>query len=202
MELITAAYCWQIINKLPHWTPCKIIPSSRPQVNYFRHYKCYRPSGVLIHRQNFYAPRSKGRTGGWEAFSRSPGPYTKNIPCIFSMSQIFAICCKIKKFILSFTSCTIYCILIYNIWVSHSCGYEELYLLRKNAVYSDDRGYIFSKHRFTFNGLNCVISDNIDFFLHKSVSKTFCNLYLPVPNFIVICSIFSTTKYMVLRKKA
>jgi hypothetical protein len=35
MELITAAYCWQIINKLPHCSPYSIIPPSGPQVNYF-----------------------------------------------------------------------------------------------------------------------------------------------------------------------
>jgi hypothetical protein len=28
------------------------------------HSKCYRPAGMLIHRQNSYAPRGKKRTGG------------------------------------------------------------------------------------------------------------------------------------------
>jgi hypothetical protein len=42
----------------------------------------YTISGMLIHRQNSYAPRGKRRTGRREAQSRGPGPYSKNIPCI------------------------------------------------------------------------------------------------------------------------
>jgi hypothetical protein len=36
------------------------------------HSKRYRPSGMLIHRQNLYVPRSKRRTRRREAQSREP----------------------------------------------------------------------------------------------------------------------------------
>jgi hypothetical protein len=43
-------------------------------VTYFN-YKRYRPSGILIHRQNSYAPRSWRCTGRREAQSREDPPY-------------------------------------------------------------------------------------------------------------------------------
>jgi hypothetical protein len=76
LELITATYCWQNLNKLPcmngttyHGTSCcqvvhKLITSL--------HSKCYQPSGMLIHRQNLYVPRSKQCTGCYEAQSHEP----------------------------------------------------------------------------------------------------------------------------------
>jgi hypothetical protein len=45
------------------------------------HSERYRPSGMLIHRQNSYAHHSKQRTGHREAQSRGPSPHSKNIPC-------------------------------------------------------------------------------------------------------------------------
>jgi hypothetical protein len=36
----------------------------------FLHSKRYRPSGMLIHRQNSYAPRRKGRTGRLEPVNK------------------------------------------------------------------------------------------------------------------------------------
>jgi hypothetical protein len=60
MELITAAYCWQIINSHA-WTTIVSMKhklSSGPQDNSLNS-KHYQPSGMLIHRQNLYAPRGK-----------------------------------------------------------------------------------------------------------------------------------------------
>jgi hypothetical protein len=74
MKLISAFYCGQIINKLlcmnrtaRHDTKCsqvvhKLITSF--------HSKRYQPSGILIHRQNSYAPRDKQCTGRREAVNK------------------------------------------------------------------------------------------------------------------------------------
>jgi hypothetical protein len=43
---------------------------SGPQVNYFLNSKRYRPSSILIHRQNLYAPRSRRCNGRHEVQSR------------------------------------------------------------------------------------------------------------------------------------
>jgi hypothetical protein len=55
------------------------MPSSGPQVNYFP----YRPLGMLIRRQNLYAPRGKQRTGRREAQSREPVNKVKKTLCIY-----------------------------------------------------------------------------------------------------------------------
>jgi hypothetical protein len=39
-------------------------------------------SGMLIHGQNSYTPRSKQHTGHREAQSHEPGPHTQNPPCM------------------------------------------------------------------------------------------------------------------------
>jgi hypothetical protein len=41
----------------------------------------YRPSGILIHRQNLYVPRSKRLTGRREAQSLGNGQQSENTPC-------------------------------------------------------------------------------------------------------------------------
>jgi hypothetical protein len=46
------------------------------------HSKCYRPPGMLIHRQNSYAPPSKWRTGRREAQSREPVNTVKKLPVV------------------------------------------------------------------------------------------------------------------------
>jgi hypothetical protein len=64
IELITATYCWRIINRLP----C-MNHTARRETEYRQavhklitslYSKRYRPSGMLIHRQNLFAPRSNG----------------------------------------------------------------------------------------------------------------------------------------------
>jgi hypothetical protein len=60
--------CKQTPTHELHCSPWNIMPSSSPQVNYFP----YRSSGMLIHRQNSNAPRSKRCTGRREAQSHEP----------------------------------------------------------------------------------------------------------------------------------
>jgi hypothetical protein len=74
MELITAAYCWQTINKLPRMnrivrrkTYCgQAVPKLITSLNS----KCYWPSGMPIHHKNSYTPRSQRCTGLRGAQSR------------------------------------------------------------------------------------------------------------------------------------
>jgi hypothetical protein len=44
------------------------------------HSKCYRPSGILIHRQNSYALRGKQHTGRREAQNSEPVNKVKKVP--------------------------------------------------------------------------------------------------------------------------
>jgi hypothetical protein len=44
------------------------------------HSERYRPTGILTHRQNLYAPRSRRYTGWREALSREPVNRSKNLP--------------------------------------------------------------------------------------------------------------------------
>jgi hypothetical protein len=60
------------------------MPSRGPQVIYFFHSKRYRPSGMLIHRQNSCAPRGKQRTRRREAQSREPVNKVKNLFVYFN----------------------------------------------------------------------------------------------------------------------
>jgi hypothetical protein len=73
MELITAAYCWQIINKFPAW-PAPLTVKQYCQALHklitSLHSKRYQPSGMPIHLQNSHAPHDKWRTGRCEKQSR------------------------------------------------------------------------------------------------------------------------------------
>jgi hypothetical protein len=66
MELITAAYCWQIINKLPRMNRATCCETQCREAVYtlitYLHSKRYR----LIHRQNSYAPCGRRRSGRCE----------------------------------------------------------------------------------------------------------------------------------------
>jgi hypothetical protein len=82
MELIIAAYCWQIMNKLPRMnrtdrgeTQCR--QAVHKLITSF-HSKRYLPWGMLIHRQNSYTPCDKQRTGLREGLSREPANKFKN----------------------------------------------------------------------------------------------------------------------------
>jgi hypothetical protein len=63
MEVITAAYCWRIINKLPHCVPCNIIPSSSPQDNYIPSFQTLSAIQHADSSVNSYALHSKQHTG-------------------------------------------------------------------------------------------------------------------------------------------
>jgi hypothetical protein len=71
----------QIPTHEPNCSPWNIMSSSDPQLLTSLYSKRYRPSGILIHRQNSYAPRSKRHTGRRETQSRGNGQQSKNPPC-------------------------------------------------------------------------------------------------------------------------
>jgi hypothetical protein len=50
--------------------------------------ECYRPSDMLIHRQNSYAPRGKWHTGRREAQNRGTGQQSKSPPCRLTIQFI------------------------------------------------------------------------------------------------------------------
>jgi hypothetical protein len=52
------------------------------------HSKRYRPSSILIHRQNLRAPFRKQRTGRREAQSHVPGLRSKNTRCINHITSL------------------------------------------------------------------------------------------------------------------
>jgi hypothetical protein len=88
MELISATYCWQIINS--HTAHC--VTKYRQAVHKLitsLHSKCYWLSGMLIHQQNSYAPHSEWHTGCRGAQSHVPGPHTKNPPCILGILLVY-----------------------------------------------------------------------------------------------------------------
>jgi hypothetical protein len=101
MGLISAAHAWTWMFAVKHNAvkrPTKFITS----INC----KSYRPSGMLIHRQNSYAPRSRLCAGPRESQNREPVNKGKNL---LVYSDI--ICLHCEKLILYFTillHCKIY----------------------------------------------------------------------------------------------
>jgi hypothetical protein len=84
MELVTAAHCWQIINKFYAWT--KLLAMKKNAVEQSTklitslNSECYRPSGILIHQQNLYVPCSKQHICHHEAQSCEPVNKGENLP--------------------------------------------------------------------------------------------------------------------------
>jgi hypothetical protein len=87
IELITAAYCWRIIKKhFQAWTALLAVKhnafKSSTELITSLNSKCYRPSGILIHRKSSYAPRNRRCVGRPEAQSHEAVNKIKNLPVL------------------------------------------------------------------------------------------------------------------------
>jgi hypothetical protein len=87
MELITAAHCWQIITSSHARTALlavkhNVVKESTKIITPLNS-KCYRPSGILIHRQNSYTPSSRRCIGRRGVQRREQVNKIKNIPVLF-----------------------------------------------------------------------------------------------------------------------
>jgi hypothetical protein len=72
---VIAAHCWhnkQIPTHEQHCSPWNNAVKRSTKLITSLHSERYRPSGVLVHRQNLYAPRSRWCTGRREAQRREP----------------------------------------------------------------------------------------------------------------------------------
>jgi hypothetical protein len=103
MEMIPASYCWQIINchSLTALLAVKHNAVKRStELITSLHSKSYRPSGILIHRQNSYALRSRRRTGRHEAQSRESVNKVKKLSVCISVYRTLVLLCCDKNILL------------------------------------------------------------------------------------------------------
>jgi hypothetical protein len=94
MELIISADWWQIINKLPstnRTAPCETCHQAFHKLITSLHSKCYRPSEMLIQRQNSYAPhlqaahQSPWNAEQWTSQQRKINKYNSVVRCVYRL---------------------------------------------------------------------------------------------------------------------